>query len=98
MCKPHGCVNVALSRIRRPRELHEWRMLGGPAVPLRNPALLFVHGDVNDARSLLPPAQASDEVKLASPARASIISRMFGRRSLTQSEPPPEPERKVRMR
>ena len=55
MCKPGGCVNVALSRIRRPTALQGWRsaLAGGPAV-LRNPSLLFVHGDLDLHPLLLP--------------------------------------------
>ena len=51
MCKPRGCVNVALSRIRRPHELHEWRALGGVPSPTTSdsrseppsPMALLVH-------------------------------------------------------
>ena len=55
MCKPGGCINVALSRIRRPPSLHNWRSLGGPSEALRNPSLLFLHGDINVHALLLPP-------------------------------------------
>lgn len=54
MCKPSGCVNIALSRIRRPNSLHDWRSLGGPSTPLRNPSLLFLHGDLAEHKILLP--------------------------------------------
>jgi hypothetical protein len=54
MCRPGGCMNVALSRIRRPPALHTWRSLGAPDQPLRNPALLFLHGDAQLHSLLLP--------------------------------------------
>ena len=56
MCKPSGCINVALSRIRRPASLHDWRSLGGRLEKLRSPSLLFVHGDVELHKLLLPAA------------------------------------------
>ena len=54
MCKPSGCMNVALSRIRRPPEIQEWRSMGAPAEPMLNPSLLFLHGDVSLHTLLLP--------------------------------------------
>lgn len=87
MCKPSGCINIALSRIRRPHELHEWRALGGPTAPLRNPALLFVHGDVDDARRLLLPAHVRlywplrDTPNVASSTTAAALPQP-GRRAL----------------
>ena len=50
-------MNVALSRIRRSPDFHNWRTLGGPGLVdayLRSPALLFVHGDVGLHPTLLP--------------------------------------------
>ena len=47
---------MALSRVRRPTALQEWRSLGGPSGDLRNPSLLFVHGDLDAHRLVLPPS------------------------------------------
>lgn len=46
--------SVALSRIRRPPALHEWRTLGAPTEPLQNAALLFLHGDTQLHALILP--------------------------------------------
>ena len=59
MCKPFGCINVALSRVRRPASVHEWRSLikdGGEAAvaKMQNPALLFLHGHIQDVGVLIP--------------------------------------------
>ena len=54
MCKPGGCLNVALSRIRRPAALHDWHTLGGPSEALSNPSLLFLHGDTALHNLVLP--------------------------------------------
>ena len=71
MCRPGGCVNVALSRIRRPPTLQTWRSMGGPGLVnahLRNPALVFLQGDLHLKALLLPeglgrswPLQRGDE-------------------------------------
>ena len=58
MCKPHGCVNVLLSRMRRPPSMHNWKSLGGPKPnepPIRTPALLFLHGETSVHKAVLPP-------------------------------------------
>ena len=68
MCKPGGCININLSRIRRPAALSDWYQLGSPAAAtMRNPALLFVHGD-ETLRSLLLPAAAGLYWPLRRPA------------------------------
>jgi hypothetical protein len=57
MCKPGGCINVALSRTRRSPDFSNWRTLGGPGLVdayLRFPALLFVHGDWGLHPTVLP--------------------------------------------
>lgn len=57
MCRPHGCVNIGLSRLRRPPPVHNWQTLGGPRPdepPMLNPALLILHGDTSVHRTLLP--------------------------------------------
>jgi hypothetical protein len=57
MCRPGGCINIALTRVRRPLALQGWqRFAGAPgsASLLRNPALVFVHGEPRELSLLLP--------------------------------------------
>ena len=57
MCRPGGCINVALSRIRRPPTMATWRSMGGPGLVgahLRNPTLVFLQGDLHLRTLLLP--------------------------------------------
>ena len=55
MCRPGGCINIALSRIPRPPGLHNWEQMSALSRPLRNPALLFLHGDQREHALLMPP-------------------------------------------
>jgi hypothetical protein len=57
MCKPGGCVNIGLSRMRKPPLMPNWQSLGGPGPadsPLKNPALLYLYGDTDVHTKLLP--------------------------------------------
>ena len=57
MCRPSGCINVVLSRMRKPLGMHGWRAMGAPDLvnaPLRNPSLLFLRGDVHLRSTVLP--------------------------------------------
>ena len=56
MCRPEGCINIALSRVRRPPALHNWQSLGGSpgAAMMRNPSLLYLNGDIHLHKTLLP--------------------------------------------
>lgn len=83
MCRPGGCINVALTRIRRPPGFHGWRAMGGPGLVdahLRNPALIFVHGDAHLHSKLLPEGsgrywalQRGDEAVLGSGSNTGLL-------------------------
>ena len=54
MCRPGGCINIGLSRLRRPAFLHNWQV-GLPAnVSFSNPQLAFLHGEERLRTELLP--------------------------------------------